>query len=106
MVRLFLERRGFDVAEADSSASALIIMDKVAPNLVVVDDELDGVSTGVELALIVASRRPETMVLVLSAYLRGEERFFGVNAILHKADIARVGELADTLVPPDTAEPG
>ena len=104
VVRLFLERRGFAVDEADGSASALEVMGEFAPNLVVVDDLLDGIATGLELALIVAARRPWTRVLALSIHLDSRARFTGVDAVLNKADIAQIGDLADRLVPPDIAE--
>ena len=104
LVRLTLAQRGFAVTEACDTAGALFqALAGHGPNLVVLDQVLDDVATGVELATVIAAGRTRISIVVLTGYLDGHARFPGVDVVLNKADIGRLGDLADELVPPDVA---
>ena len=105
MVRIHLEHRGFGVTESGDPATALDALADEMPNLVVLDQVFPGsIATGVELALIIAARRPWTRVLLLTADPDVTEPIVGVDAVLNKGDLRLLGELADRLVPPDIAD--
>jgi PAS domain S-box-containing protein len=62
-----LGEMGFEVVEADSGADALALIDLRAPDLVITDHLMPGLS-GTDLALILAAERPGLPVLIVSGY--------------------------------------
>jgi DNA-binding NtrC family response regulator len=62
-----LAEMGFEVVEADSGADALALIDVRAPDLVITDHLMPGLS-GTDLALILAAERPGLPVLIVSGY--------------------------------------
>ncbi|HEX8448260.1 MAG TPA: response regulator, partial [Allosphingosinicella sp.] len=62
-----LGEMGFEVVEADSGADALALIDLRAPDLVITDHLMPGLS-GTDLALILATERPGLPVLIVSGY--------------------------------------
>jgi PAS domain S-box-containing protein len=62
-----LTELGFEVVEADSGQDALALIDVRAPDLVITDHLMPGLS-GTDLALILAAERPGIPVLIVSGY--------------------------------------
>jgi PAS domain S-box-containing protein len=62
-----LAEMGYEVVEADSGADALALIDLRAPDLVITDHLMPGLS-GTDLALILAAERPGLPVLIVSGY--------------------------------------
>jgi PAS domain S-box-containing protein len=62
-----LGEMGYEVVEADSGADALALIDLRAPDLVITDHLMPGLS-GTDLALILAAERPGLPVLIVSGY--------------------------------------
>jgi PAS domain S-box-containing protein len=63
---------GYDVAEASSAEEALRLLDEgLRPDLLVTDHLMPGMN-GAELAQLVATRRPELPVLIVSGYAEAE----------------------------------
>ena len=58
---------GYEVVEADSGQDALALIDLRAPDLVITDHLMPGLS-GTDLALVLAARRPRLPVLIVSGY--------------------------------------
>ena len=62
-----LTEMGYEVVEADSGADALALIDVRAPDFVITDHLMPGLS-GTDLALILAAERPGLPVLIVSGY--------------------------------------
>lgn len=62
-----LEKRGFDVATAESGEHALKVADKRAPDYAVVDLRMEGMS-GLELVRLLKERFPNCVIVVLTGY--------------------------------------
>jgi PAS domain S-box-containing protein len=62
-----LAEMGYEVVEADSGHDALAMLDLRAPDLVITDHLMPGLS-GTDLALILAAERPGLPVLIVSGY--------------------------------------
>ena len=101
--RVVLEQRGLEVLEATNGAQALQVVAEWSPDLVVLDHLLEGVVTGLELAVVLAAQSPRPVVLVLSAWVDDDARFAGVDAVLNKAHVERLGERVARLLPPEAA---
>jgi DNA-binding NarL/FixJ family response regulator len=88
-VRKFLERRGFDIYEADGGAEAISKMPSLKPDVVVMDLDMPGMN-GVETASAIHQNQPRLPIIALTMY----EQFFaptlnsavGVTAIISKTD--------------------
>lgn len=66
LARLFV-RHGAEVRTAPSAEAALAMLDEFAPDVVVSDHRMAGM-TGVELLLVVAARLPSARRVLLSGY--------------------------------------
>ena len=67
-----LTELGYEVTETDSAEQALRLMrEGLRPNLLVTDHLMPGMS-GVDLARIVRSQKPDTKILVVSGYAEAE----------------------------------
>ena len=93
-----LERRGFDVTPAASSADALLLADQVDPDLLVTDIDLGERPNGLELATILRERAPYVAIVFLSnlsreaASARARETVAGASFV-NKGAIADIDEL-------------
>ena len=68
-----LEEAGFEVIEALNAASALTILEEESGiDLVCTDVHMPGELNGIDLAIQVQIRHPETKVIVMSSYSRSE----------------------------------
>ena len=106
-MRLLLERRGFAVVEASDTSGALVAaLATPAPDLVVLDEVLDGIASGAEIAPVIAARRPGTKMLMVAAYRATGTKLAGVDALIGKTDIQLLGYLADELVSAGIARHG
>jgi two-component system invasion response regulator UvrY len=81
---------GFElVAEASSGEQAVVLVESLHPDLVVMDIKMAGIG-GIEAARSIAVTHPETMTILLSTYreedLPGQARTCGAAAYVHKSD--------------------
>lgn len=106
VLRGLLVDAGFDVVgEVDMAVSALDLVSVTRPDLLVLDVNMPGIS-GVEILQDVATRSPDTSVIVVSAYdvAHLDELELGSAAILPKADLVRFDQvLADVMADKGTA---
>ena len=77
------------VGEAASGEEAIVLVDSLRPDLVLMDINMTGMS-GIEAARSIATAHPETMTVLLSTYreedLPLQARVCGAAAYLHKSD--------------------
>ncbi len=92
---------GYDVcAEAESPTEALLVIDQVQADVVVLDLALRG-GTGEDLLRILHQERPETKVVVFSAYVEDSAGLLaaGATAVVEKPDFTALetvlGDLAE-----------
>ncbi len=91
--RAVLERvKGFElVAEADSGEEATAMVDRVHPELVLMDINMGGIS-GIEAARRITAAHPDVMVVLLSTYrvedLPPDVHTSGAAAYIHKEDLS------------------
>jgi DNA-binding NarL/FixJ family response regulator len=100
-----LERSGYDVAgQAADGAGLLALAREAAPELVVTDIRMPPTHTteGLEAARVIREERPDTAILVLSAYAEAEHAMEllasgrGIGYLL-KSRVSDVDEFLDTL---------
>ena len=100
-----LERSGFEVAgQAADGAGLLALAREAAPELVVTDIRMPPTHTteGLEAARVIREERPDTAILVLSAYAEAEHAMEllasgpGIGYLL-KSRVSDVDEFLDTL---------
>ena len=100
-----LERSGFEVAgQAADGAGLLALAREAAPELVVTDIRMPPTHTteGLEAARVIREERPDTAILVLSAYAEAEHAMEllasgpGIGYLL-KSRVSDVAEFLDTL---------
>lgn len=91
--RAVLERaRGFTlVGEAESGEQAEVLVDELAPSLVLMDINMGGIN-GIEAARRITGHHPGVMVILLSTYqvedLPPDVRTSGAAAYVHKEELS------------------
>jgi DNA-binding NarL/FixJ family response regulator len=79
------------VGEAISGEEAVMLVDSLAPDVVLMDIKMPGIG-GIEAARAIAALRPHTLTILLSTYreqdLPADARTCGAAAYLHKSDFA------------------
>jgi DNA-binding NtrC family response regulator len=103
LVRIGLERRGFQVREASNARTALAELAAPGADVIVLDHDLRDDVTGVDLAKVIAVAAPATRVILFSAYLEPDVVLPGVDAVLNKRDFRLVADCIDAL--PERATP-
>ncbi|MDG9929315.1 MULTISPECIES: response regulator [unclassified Pseudomonas] len=78
-----LQRLGFQVAEADSGASALRLLEDIEVDLLLADFVMPGMNGG-ELARAVGGKRPGLPVVFISGYAELGELGLGENLVIQK----------------------
>jgi CheY-like chemotaxis protein len=105
LVRLVLERAGFEVVEeAVDGVSALAAASRLTPpvpTVMVLDNQMPG-RTGLEVAERVLAESPRQCIILFSAFLDDnvERRAvqLGIRGCLAKGDVARLPEMIDATV--------
>ncbi len=106
MIRMFLERAGFDVVEeAVDGPEALDAYERLnpppVPTVIVLDNRMPSLS-GIEVAREVLRRMPDQRIVLFSAHLTPEvEREaagLGVNACVAKTEVHRLAEVVSGLL--------
>lgn len=89
--RAVVERlNGFEIiAEAESGEDAVVKVDELQPDIVLMDINMGGID-GIEATVLITSRHPSTMVVLLSTYelsdLPPAARTSGAAAYVNKDD--------------------
>jgi DNA-binding NtrC family response regulator len=99
LVRLYaadsLEDAGFAVVEASDAATALVLLRELSCfQLICTDVEMPGELDGIDLALRVRERHPETRVIIMSAHSGHSDRLPNVPFLSKPFQASRLVDLA------------
>lgn len=96
LLRIVIEGSGEPIVvsgEARNGSEALRVIDETAPDIVVLDDRMPGM-TGCETAAEIIRRRPLACIILCSAYLdadlKRKAEAVGVRLCVPKGDITRI----------------
>jgi DNA-binding NtrC family response regulator len=92
LARVILERRGYEVDEAESAEATLAIIERRVPDVVIVDHDLGDGTSGLELASMISRLSTPMHVIMFSANLVDGSRHDGVEAVINKANFRTLAD--------------
>lgn len=93
LLRVVLEANDFDVAAVPNAGAVLAAVRDHRPHVVVLDHDLRGHVTGLELAPLIKRQRPECHVLLFSAVLPDDGVYPAVDRSMNK--LSSISSLVD-----------